>query len=262
MRLLSSPVLALSLAFAGCGCISTLRAQEASVASKAEIDSCVKWMKATVPNVHSLDFVDFCSGVKKGSLSSWNSLVACGQATEQPAGTAARYCTSSGQITEHEAWGAGFSSTTNGRELLFGDAEASKDSQQIAATFYSWTAVRMEDLNLPAGMYRLRPSQSPGGWRLAVAKQNGESIAGKDWGQDMGTIELRSEARDVSGEKTLTIWTAGGSEQCPGPKMDFRVKELHFLYQSTDLFVCLRPEQVPLSLPENMSDQTDTPASF
>jgi len=56
MRLRSVTVLALSLAFASYGSL-TLRAQDASVAPGTEIDSCVRWMKATVSGegrVHSI----------------------------------------------------------------------------------------------------------------------------------------------------------------------------------------------------------------
>ena len=68
MRLRSVTVLALSLAFASYGSL-TLRAQDASVAPGTEIDSCVRWMKATASGgvTRTLDPADFCSGIKRGS---------------------------------------------------------------------------------------------------------------------------------------------------------------------------------------------------
>src|ERR1700733_13283902 len=165
MRLRSVAVLALSFAFASCGSL-TLRAQDASVAPRTEIDGCVRWMKATVSGgvTRTLDPTDFCSGIKRGNTGGWYSIRGCGLPAEQLTGATPRYCTSSGQLTAREAWAAGFSTATiDGRELLDGTSDTTKDLHHSAATFYSRTPVWMGTLRLPAGMYELMPAQSPAG---------------------------------------------------------------------------------------------------
>src|ERR1700756_3219698 len=109
MKLRSVTVLAFSLAFTSCGSF-TLRAQDASVASRTAIDSCVRWMKATVSGgvTRTLDPTEFCSGIKRGSTDGWYSIRKCGQTAAQLTGATPGYCTSSGQLRADEAWAAGF----------------------------------------------------------------------------------------------------------------------------------------------------------
>jgi hypothetical protein len=246
MRLRSVTAVALSLAFASYGSL-TLRAQEASVASGTEIDSCVRWMKATVSEgaTRTLDPTDFCSGIKRGNTDGWYSMWKCGHLAEPPNGATPRYCTSSGQLTAREAWAAGFSTaTTDGRELLDQTSDTAKDLHRSAATFYSRTPVWMGTLRLPAGMYELMPVKSPDGWKLDVAKQHGEYL---------GSVEMETAASNDPAGKNLVISTKHWGEGCPGPSPDFNVRELHFSYGSTNLFVCLRPDQV--SQEENISQR-------
>ena len=246
MKLRSVTVLALSLAFASCGSLS-LRAQDASVAPGTDIDSCMRWMKATVPAISTLDPADFCSGIKRGNTDGWYSLQKCGSPAEQLSGSALRYCTSSGQLTTREAWAAGFSSaTTDGRELLGETSDTTQDLHRSAATFYSRTPMWMGTLRLPAGLYELMPTKSADGWKLAVAKQHGEYL---------GSVEMKTAASDDPAGKNLVISTNHWSERCTGPSPNFNVRELHFSYGGTNLFVCLRPDQVPLSQEENISQR-------
>ncbi|HEY1964883.1 MAG TPA: hypothetical protein VGG59_08130 [Acidobacteriaceae bacterium] len=207
-------------------------------------------MKATVSAgvTRTLDPTDFCSGIKKdGSSDGWYSVWKCGRPAEQPTGATPRYCASSGQLTAGDAWAAGFSTaTTDGRELLDGRSDTTKDLHHSAATFYSRTPVWMGALRLPAGMYELMPAQSPDGWKLAVAKQHGEYL---------GSVEMKTAASDDPAGKNLVISTNHRSEGCTGPSPDFNVRELHFSYGSTNLFVCLRPDQVPVSQEVNVSQR-------
>ncbi len=255
MKLGSMAVLTLSLAFAGSGALSSLIAQDAFVASAADVNRCVKWMRATVP-ARGPDPEDFCSGVFDGNLGGWGSLYKCGQRAEQLTGTAPRYCVSSGEISAGEAWAAGFSSATrDGSDLLGGTSDAAKDSQQAAATFYSRTAVWMGSLRVPAGMYRLIPSKPPDGWSLAVAKQDGEWNDAKPAQQYLGSVAMKRSASDNPTGHYLTIATRRWAEGCSGPSPDHNVRELHFLQGSTDLFVCIRPDQVPKSQETNISEK-------
>jgi hypothetical protein len=257
MRLHSVTVLALSLAFASCGSL-TLRAQDASVAPGTQIDRCVRWMKATVSGgvTRTLDPTDFCSGIKRGNTGGWYSIRQCGLTAEQLTGTPPRYCTSSGQFTEREAWAAGFSATTtDGRELLDGTSDTAKDLHHRAATFYSRTPVWMGTLRVPAGMYELMPSKSPDGWKLAVARQDGEWNDVSNPRQSLGSVELKAAASDDPTGKNLVISTEHWGDGCPGPSPDFNVRELQFSYGSTNLFVCIRPDQVPRSQEENISER-------
>ena len=248
MRLRSVTVLALSLAFASYGSL-TLRAQDASVAPGTEIDSCVRWMKATASGgvTRTLDPADFCSGIKRGSTDGWYSIWKCDQLPQPITGTTPRYCTSSGLLTTREAWAAGFSTTTtDGRELLYGTSDTTKDLHRTAAMFYSRTPVWMGRLRMPAGMYELTPTKSPNGWKLAVAKQHGKYL---------GSVEMKTAVSDDPAGKNLVISTKHWAEGCPSPSPEFNVRELHFMYGCTDLFVCIRPDQVPVRQEVNISQR-------
>ncbi len=246
MKLYSLTVLTLALTVAGSGA----GAQDASVNPDTETQRCVDWVKATVPNLRTpedadlgkLDPVDFCSGVQSGSLGGWYSIFKCGASPVALTGPAPVYCTSSGQITAHEAWGAGFSSATkDGSDFLAG----AQDSQRNAATFFTAIAVWMENLRVPAGMYKLMPSKSPDGWSLAVARQ-GESSDTTLRPQYLGSVLMKgSESDGPAGKHNLAIWTGTWAEKCGGHSPNFDVRELHFIYGSSDLFVCIRPEQIP-----------------
>ena len=250
VRLYSLTALTLALAFAGSGA----DAQDASVNPDTETRRCVNWIKATVPNLRTpedadlrkLDPVDFCSGVQSGGLGGWYSIFKCGASPVALTGPAPGYCTSSGQITAHEAWGAGFSSATrDGSDFLAETSGSAPDLQRNAATFFTATAVWLENLRVPAGMYKLMPSRSPDGWSLAIAKQG-------DWSdttlrpQYLGSVLMKgSESDGPAGKRNLTIWTSAWAERCGGHSPNFDVRELHFIYGSSDLFVCIRPVQVP-----------------
>jgi hypothetical protein len=249
MRLHSVTAVTLSLTFASYGGL-TLRAQDASVAPSTAIDSCVRWMKAMVSEgtTRTLDPADFCSGVKRGNIGGWYSMWKCGHPEAQLNGATPRYCTSSGQLTAYEAWAAGFStaSTPDGHELLEETSDTAKHLHRRAATFYSRTPVWMGTLRLPAGMHELTPAQSPDGWKLDVATEHGDYL---------GSVEMKTASSDDPAGKNLVISTTPWSEGCTGPSPDFNVRELHFSYGSTNLFVCLRPDQVPASQEVNVSQQ-------
>jgi hypothetical protein len=254
MKMSSVTVLTLSLAFISSGASSSLRAQDASATSISdEVAQCVKWMQATVPylrppndgDLHKLDPAHFCSGIEEGGLNGWGAVFQCGQPAEQLSGTAPRYCTSSGEIYAGHAWAAGFRSTTKrGSDLLDGRSGAASDSQHTV-TFYSASSVWMEDLRLPAGMYQLIPSKSADGWKLAVAKENGESSDAEHAQRYLGSVAMKDAQRDARSEPTnLGISVNRVGEGCPGPAPRRDIGELHFTYGSTDVFVCLRPNQI------------------
>jgi hypothetical protein len=180
-----------------------------------------------------------------GHTGGWDAIFKCGQPTQQLTGPSPRYCASSGQISAGEAWAAGFSSATRYGSDPLGE---SSDAEQAAATFYSRTAVWMENLRMPAGMYKLIPSKSPDGWSLGVAKQDGEWNDAKPTQQFLGSVPMKGSASDsTTGKRNLVIST----RRSP----DSNVRELHFMYGSTDLFVRIRPNQVPQSQEANMSER-------
>jgi hypothetical protein len=250
MKLSSVTVLTLSLTFAISGPSSRLRAQEASATSiSEEAAQCVKWMQATVPglrpandgDLRKLEPTHFCSGVEEGGVNGWGAVFQCGQPAEQLSGVAPRYCTSSGEIYAGHAWAAGFRSTTKrGSDLLGGNSDS-----QHAVTFYTASSVWMEDLSLTAGMYQLIPSKAADGWKLAVAKQNAESSDAEHAQRYLGSVAMKDAPRAATSEPTnLGISVNRGGEGCPGPSPRRDLGELHFTYGSTDVFVCLRPNQI------------------
>jgi hypothetical protein len=240
MSLALRPTLALVLA--SFGALSPLRAQEVSVAPNSEIARCVSWMNATVPA--KVDPADFCAGIKRGNSDGWWAVFKCGRTGQQIAGSPIKYCTSSGHITERETWGAGFRSTTrDGHEFFDGTAEAGKDTHPVAATFYSSTALSMGSLRLAPGMYDLMPSKSPEGWKLEVAKWSD----GPNTQSYLGSVEMKGVAEDNLDKKSnLTISMRSWADGCSALSPDRDLRELHFIYGSTDLFVCIRPDQRPI----------------
>jgi hypothetical protein len=187
----------------------------------------------------------FLFGYPRRGGGGWGAVFKCGQSVAQFSGTPLRYCASFGEVNAGNAWAAGFSSRTkDGSDLLDGTTDALKGSQHAAVTFYSTNSVWMESLRLPAGMYKLIPSKSPDGWRLAVAKQDGEWNDARNSQQYLGSVELKSVASDIPpGKSNLAISLGDGVERCPSPSVRRAVKELHFTYGNTDLFVCFRSDQ-------------------
>jgi hypothetical protein len=91
-------------------------------------------------------------------------------------------------------------------------------------------------------MYKLIPSKSPDGWSLAVAKQDGEWSDATLTQQYLGSVPLKGSASDnPTGNHNFAIETSLWAEGCGGPSPNFDVRELHFVYGSSDLFVCIRP---------------------
>jgi hypothetical protein len=88
-------------------------------------------------------------------------------------------------------------------------------------------------------MYKLVPYKSPDGWRLAVARQDGEWNAAIHTEQYLGSVDLKRVASDnPPGKSNLAISLDPRAERCTSPSVRRDVKELHFAYGSTDLFVC------------------------
>jgi hypothetical protein len=249
--------LTLSLALVSFGSIITLRSQEVSVAPKAEITDCVRWVKATVPTFlpafSGLDPAAFCGGVERDNFGGWYSVFQCGRPEQRPTGTSDRYCASSGQITAREAWAVGFrSTTTDGHELLDETSVATQDSHPPAATFYSSTALSLGTLKLAPGIYDLMPIKSPQGWKLEVAQWSDVPSPQKY----LGSVELKGAAPDNLDKKNyleISMWPWASRCSNPTPYLNFW--ELHFIYGSTDLFVCVRPDQRSLGPQENISER-------
>ncbi len=253
MRSSSSNVLILSLAFACFGASSNLCAQDSPVASANDVRQCVEWLKASVSS-RGFTPEDFCSGNFDGNLGGWGSLYKCGKSAQQTAGTAPKYCASSGEISAGETWAAGFrSATRDGSDLLADRSSAANGSQQLAVTFYSRTGVLMGNLRLAPGMYKLIPSKAPDGWTLAIAKQDGDWNEARPAQPYLGSIPMKGSSSGHDVGHNLGISSRRWATGCPGPEPDHDTRELHFQYGDTDLFVCLRVDQVPQSQEANLS---------
>ncbi len=171
MLVRSLKVLTLLIAFVSCATPLTLRAQETSSTPSTLVDRCVQWMKATTSSGirDRLDPADFCSGQKRVGEADgwWSSIQKCGDQTQTLPGTASTYCVSSGHITGSEAWAVGFSSkSSDGGDFLV--ADPAKTALSRNAVLYSRTALWIESLRVPAGIYDLTASKTPNGWQLTV----------------------------------------------------------------------------------------------
>jgi hypothetical protein len=108
---------------------------------------------------------------------------------------------------------------------------------------------------VPAGMYNLIPSKSPDGWSLGVAKQDGEWNDAKLAQQYLGSVQMKGSDSENPIGHNLVISTTGWATGCPGPSLDRNVSELHFMYGTTDLFVCIRPDQIPKNQEATISER-------
>jgi hypothetical protein len=113
----------------------------------------------------------------------------------------------------------------------------------------------MESLRLPAGMYKLIPAKSPEEWRLAIAKQDGESSDARHSQQYLGSVELKVASDNPPEKRNLAISLSPEAERCPRLSVQRGVKELHFTYGGTDLFVCFGPDEVLQKKEANMSER-------
>jgi hypothetical protein len=206
-------------------------------------DHCVSWVKSVRPS-NDIDAADFCSGVIQRNENGWWTIRKCGTQPDTASKPAPKYCASSSLILQGETWAAGFSSETiDGRDLLNGGTDANRKH----AVFYSRTGFSIGDLTLPAGIYSLLPSNSPTGWTLKVTEQGENADDGQRTLREFGTIAMKQAhpSDRVGSSRNLTVLAQPWSDQCPGPSKDFHARELHFIYGETDLFVCVRPDQVP-----------------
>jgi hypothetical protein len=244
--MLTRTVLTLSLAVVGSVAPPSLIAQDATVAPNSDLAKCVRWMKATVSEKIKVDPTDFCSGVQTGELGGWATVFDCGHSPEPLTSTVPKYCASRGDISPGHAWAVGYSSSTKyGSDLLDETSSAATDSQHAGATFYSTIPTRMENLRMPAGMYKLVPVKSPDGWKLKVAKQDGDSTDGADTVRSLGILDMKvGNHESSSGKTSLSLSMDPRALGCSGPSPHFDRQELHFTYGSTDVYVCLQPDQV------------------
>ena len=241
IRIVSAKILPLCFAVACSVCVS---AQDSPL-DRSLKDRCVSWVRSVTPGKR-VDPADFCSGVIRDNENGWSSISSCG--IQPPGGAsepAPKYCASSGLIMPNETWAAGFSSvTSDGGDLLF-----SADAHQKGAVFYSRTAVRIGNLRIRAGMYSLLPTKSLTVWTLAPTEQGEAAAEIPNAEQTLYTIPMRSDFtttdfRNPWRGKSLAVLIQPFSDRCPGPSRDFSVRELHFFYRDTDLFVCIRPDKV------------------
>jgi hypothetical protein len=98
---------------------------------------------------------------------------------------------------------------------------------------------------VPAGMYKLVPSKSSDGWSLAVARLDGEWDDANAPQQYLGTVAMKRVAPGIEiGKDYLEIWAGNFAAGCEGGSPGIS-RELHLILGSTDLLVCIRPEQAP-----------------
>ncbi len=169
----------------------------------------MKWIKATIPylrtpnddDLRKLDPAHFCAGIRRGTLGGWGAVFKCGQSAEHPL----RYCASFGGVNAGDAWAARLSPQQRMEATFFDqNSDAVKGSQHAAVTFYSTYSVWMGSLRLPAGMYKLIPSKSPDGWRLAIAKQDGEWNDARHTRAFLGSVELKKVAPETLRRRAIS----------------------------------------------------------
>jgi hypothetical protein len=104
--------------------------------------------------------------------------------------------------------------------------------------------MRMGSLRVHAGLYKLTPSKSEDRWSVSVARLDGEWNDANAPQRFLGSVEMKPSASHLeTGKDYLEIW-AGNFHGCEG-RTDWNGRELHFILESTDVQLCIRPEQVP-----------------
>ena len=234
LHLISAPALALSLLY--CGNANFLTAQNASDA-RVQMEHCIHWINAIVTPRQTFDPVNFCAGFETGNTSGLYTQNFIG--LTMPGDTVA------------------FSLRTpskDGHEFLAATEDPTDDPQRIAATFFSRTPFTIQNVRLPAGMYKLFPYQLPEGWQLAIARQDGEWNDPLNPSQRLAQVEMNTVAMDYPYAK-LYAYLHLISPHCGPAKPAWSIRELEFAFGDTDVSVCLRPEQIRPTPQDNLSER-------
>ena len=242
MNMTSRTVITACLALACSPFAHRLMAQDTAATPNSDLAQCVKWLTATVSEKIALDPTAVCSGVKKGDLGEWITEFGCGPKPEALNSTP-RYCATWGEIRPSRVWAVGYSSSTKyGSDLLDETSNIDTDPQHAGATFYSTMPMLMENLSMPAGMYKLIPVKAPDGWKLKVVKQDSEAADTAQRWQSLGIVDMKAREQAENLERRyLSISTDRRALGCPGPNSRLDLQELHFTYESTDVYVCVHP---------------------
>jgi hypothetical protein len=264
VNLFSVNVLVLSVVVAFSGNICSLGAQKAPISPPTGFAQCAQWIKSTVSGQikQTLDPTHFCAGIQDGSTGAWFSSGACEGQADRLSDAPPTHCTSSGRITRRETWAAGFrSSTIDGHEFFDESSNAPSDSYRSSAMFFSRTALWIEKLRLPAGMYWLKPLKSTDAWRLTIVNADQEENDATLPQQYLGSVQLKdaaAERRDAAssghvGNVFLISIKSRGGDECRSLAKASTASELHFIYGNTDLYVCISPDEVPLDQGQSLS---------
>jgi hypothetical protein len=88
-----------------------------------------------------------------------------------------------------------------------------------------------------------------------LPSRTGEWNDAKPAQQYLGSVRMKGSDSDNPIGHNLVISTRGWAKGCPGPSLDRNVSELHFMYGTTDLFVCIRPDQIPKNQEATISER-------
>ena len=223
---------------------------QTGTASPKDVARCVEWLKDLLPQTIRIDPAAFCAGIKpEGAPDGFAGVQQCGPAVEKPRGSPHPYCTSSGILAPGWTIAVGYTAASRNGNELFSEARTGRATSP-APMLYSRTPLHLGALLLAAGLYRLEPSRTSGGWMLTVVpeSENGNAPAQ----QPLGTITLKTDTRfvsNVSGDLAITVHV--NPPRCGDPG---HVQELAFTYNGADLYACLRPEPIS-STQENAANR-------
>jgi hypothetical protein len=202
-----------------------------------DVVQCTHWLDSIVAKSIIVNRPNFCSGiVKVGETTAWGGPADCPESPRRIANAPRRFCTSYGVNVPYETFAVGVTSgSSRGRDFIDGVSPGPNDTAVLFVQKPMWVG----DLLLAPGMYNLQISGSPEESTLLVTKQSGDA------GLPPGSVKIKRVPVEGTGVPWLEInlWQTARSGHVP--RSDAFVRELHFIWGDTNLFVQIRPDAGP-----------------
>ena len=225
-----------------------------STASHA-VEQCVHWMKSMPSAPTSIDPVLFCSGLPTGErkVSGWGSaLRQCRPKADDPSKLAlqASRCESSGYIRPGDTLAIFYKTvTSDSANIAQQGNEAPDPSISTSVMLYTRTPAQIGDLRVPAGLMKLVPSFENEKWQFTVISEKSQFDA-EESPQPIGVVRLKADSLQPAQKRNFIFHLSAFATKCSNDSSIFTIRELHMNYNDSDLFVCIRPDQIAPQSPQ------------
>jgi hypothetical protein len=210
----------------GSAAVCALQAQTSSPVTEPLTQECGRWL-TSIAFLDPADASAFCSGVRGRAVVGWAGAGGepCPHTQSQTTeGASAIVCSSAGVSTNDMSLAAGFKAASD-------DPAYAVPGAGGEVTLFTRTAVWIGGLRVPAGFYSLRPLSSSEGWKLLAFNQDATREDGQ---QPLGSVNLDITVGGFA-ENRLRV------EFSPDLAPDTRLRQLHFIWPTANVFVRISP---------------------